>query len=204
MRDDVQFPPVRVWWDGEHYWLTDGFHRLAAAEHAKRTEILCELHSGTLSDAQWDSYAANTTHGLRRAPAETQNVISLALQHGNAARLSNIQVAKHLNISEITIRRWRKRLSSTGAEDAVRIVTRRGAHYQQKTVNIGKNSHPERRKSGKDLKVELKDMKDKGSPVARRLLNVVGNWAFGRTNAKDCLASIEQILHESRNQDHQS
>jgi hypothetical protein len=107
-----------------------------------------------------------------------------------------MQIAKHLNVAEITIRRWRKRLSSTGGEDTVRLVSRRGTQYQQKTANIGKSSHPERNKSHKDLKVDLQEMKDKASPAVRRMLNVVGNWAFGRTKPRDCLASIEQIFHE--------
>src|SRR4051794_15360987 len=58
MRDGVIFPPVRVWWDGAEYWLTDGFHRLAAAQGLGMQEILAEIHNGTLAAAQWDSYAA--------------------------------------------------------------------------------------------------------------------------------------------------
>jgi len=198
MRGGVEFPPVRVWWDNNNYWLTDGFHRLSAAELASRTELLCEVHRGSLSEAQWDSYAANMTHGLRRAPLETQNVITLALQHPKAATLSNVQIAVHLKVAETTVRRWRKKLSSADGEDGFRVVTRGGTSYTQKTENIGKSGHPARKKSRSELEAELAVMKDKGSAAARRLLNVIGNWAFGRTIPTDCLQAIERIVQGSK------
>src|ERR1035437_3553287 len=58
MREGVAFPPVRVWWDGSDYWLSDGFQRVSAAEIAGCTQIAAKVLHGTLSDAQWDSYAA--------------------------------------------------------------------------------------------------------------------------------------------------
>lgn len=67
MLEGVAFAPVRVWFDGESYWLSDGFQRVEAAALAKLSTISAEVWSGSLSDAQWDSYACNGTHGQRRS-----------------------------------------------------------------------------------------------------------------------------------------
>lgn len=111
IRAGDEFPPVRVWWDGERYWPSDGFSRLAAADLEGVTDFLADVHTGAREDALWDSYGANSTHGSRRSPKETESVIQLALRHPNSAQLSNVEIAKHLHVSEITVRRWRVKLS---------------------------------------------------------------------------------------------
>jgi len=196
MRDGVVFPPIRVWWDGRHYWLSDGFHRVEAADQAGLHELPCEVRFGTLADAQWDSYAANATHGLRRTAAEIQNVIALALQHSKAASLSNVQIANHLYVGETTVRRWRRKLSSPGGEDAVRIVTRKGTRYKQRVAGIGKHGHPSARKSLKSLQEDLESLKSTASPEARRLLNIFGNWAFRAATREECMLAMERILKD--------
>lgn len=107
----AEFPPLRVWYDGSNYWLSDGFHRLAAAEMAGVPEVDADVHAGTRSDAQWDSYAANSYHGLRRSRTDVETTIKRALIHENAARLSNNELARHLGIPESTLRITRKRLN---------------------------------------------------------------------------------------------
>jgi hypothetical protein len=66
MRMGVVFPPVRTWFDGDSYWLSDGFQRIAATELVGFREVAAEVFLGTVEDARWDSYAANSVHGLRR------------------------------------------------------------------------------------------------------------------------------------------
>jgi len=196
MQDGIVFPPVRVWWDGDAYWLSDGFHRIAAAERAGFAEIRAEVHHGCLSDAQWDSYSVNTSHGLRRTATEAQRVIHLALQHPRAGDLSNLELARHLHIPETTLRRWRKRLSSPRGEDKVRIVTRGKATYPIATARIGANTRPRRTKSFGDLRSELEVMRGRASPKARRLLNTFGNWALGCASPSECLQATESIVND--------
>ena len=45
-------PPIAVRYDGENYWLQDGFHRLEAALSIGRDEIDAEVTPGTLADIQ--------------------------------------------------------------------------------------------------------------------------------------------------------
>ena len=55
MRAGDQFPPIDVFFDGQNYWLVDGFHRLQAhvlLPPVKRSvagyfKARCKMHNGT-------------------------------------------------------------------------------------------------------------------------------------------------------------
>src|SRR5215216_7402612 len=64
LRGDV-FPPVVVFFDGNKYWLSDGFHRYGAAKQAAKANprlkgaIRAEIREGTRRDAMIFSAGAN-------------------------------------------------------------------------------------------------------------------------------------------------
>ena len=136
----AKFPPVVVFHDGENYWLADGFHRLKATFGAGFDVIRCEVHPGTLEEAQWYSYSANKTNGLRRLNEDKQRAVKAALLHPKGAGLSDAQIARHVGVHHDTVRQWRAKLESSCEirKMTVRTVTRRGKTYQQDTANIGK------------------------------------------------------------------
>jgi len=93
---------VRVTFDGTHCWLTDGFHRVAAALMAGLKEIEAEIVQGTQQDAQWESLAANKDHkGLPRTREDMHRAIDRAIalrpDHGDRA------IAKHVGCSHVTV-----------------------------------------------------------------------------------------------------
>ena len=100
-----QFPPVDVMYDGDHYWLFDGFHRVKAAGTTDRTTIAAEVHQGTQQDAQWESLAANKKHGLRRSRADKQRAVKQALK-GWGSEKSAREIARHVGVSDATVRRY--------------------------------------------------------------------------------------------------
>lgn len=51
MQQGATFPPVQVFYDGQGYWLWDGFHRVEAARRAGLTSIASEINTGTQQDA---------------------------------------------------------------------------------------------------------------------------------------------------------
>jgi AraC-like DNA-binding protein len=118
MRKAVTFPPLNVWWDRETYWLSDGLHRLAAAEQNCMAHLQSKVHAGTFSDAQWDSYGSNRIHALPLSLVETRNFLALALQHPVAATLSDEQIASHLGVVTSFLRYWKKRLPATAGHVA--------------------------------------------------------------------------------------
>jgi len=194
MRAGVAFPPVDVRFDGGDYWLSDGFQRIDAARLADLAEIRVAIRPGTREDAQWDSFAANATHGVRRSAAETEKIVQTALQHPNAARLSNVQLAKHLHVSESTVRRCREKPSSSRDEDSARLVTRGGTTYELNARNIGTNSRRQRLQSRRSLRVDLAAMKENSSAAARPLLVIIEHWLLGQSESTRCLDAIERFV----------
>jgi hypothetical protein len=49
---------VRVYFDGENYWLADGFHRVRALEITGATSVEAEVVMGTYAEleADWQQY----------------------------------------------------------------------------------------------------------------------------------------------------
>jgi hypothetical protein len=198
MKANVEFPPVRVWFDGKYYWLSDGFQRLEAANRIGKLQVAAEVLLGTLEDAKWDSFSVNGSHGVRRSAADLQEIIRRCIAHPKAAQLSNNQLARHLNVPEATFRRWRRRVSSSPGEDKVRIAVRGNATYPIKTVNIGKGHRRNDRcaKSCSVLEQELEEMKCSASPDTRRFLNIFGNWLRTKAKVSTTLDAIEGLVSE--------
>lgn len=143
MKDGTQFDPLVVFFDGTDYWLADGYHRLAAARRAFPDQpIEVEVREGTLADAQWYSYGANKSHGLRRTNEDKERAVRNALQHPKALDLSNVQIAEHCGVSEFLIRKCRREreLESSSIKSKMRTVARGGKTYRQNTGQIGKHN----------------------------------------------------------------
>ena len=113
MTDGADFPPVVVFYDGTHYWLADGFHRVKATDQAGRDDIACDVHQGTQEDAQWYSFAANKTNGLRRTNGDKHRAVQAALKHPKGAGQSDSQIAKHVGVDHKTVAAWRAKMEST-------------------------------------------------------------------------------------------
>jgi adenylylsulfate kinase len=195
MKAGAEFPPIRVWFDGSNYWLVDGFHRLAAAKRSGLAALPAQALSGTLEEAQWDSYSANAIHGLRRTPADIESVVTRALNHPLRRALSNNQIARHLHLPEATLRRWKKRLSSSLDEDATRVAVRNGKTYSIHTERIGRhqtNDLPARSRTA--LKEDLENLKTDAAPDARRVINIFTHWTRGTADARSVVSAIERVV----------
>jgi hypothetical protein len=57
---------VIIFYDGQDYWLADGFHRVQGAKHFNIRNIRADIRQGTRRDAVLYSTGANGKHGLRR------------------------------------------------------------------------------------------------------------------------------------------
>ena len=58
LKAGAKFPPVIIFFDGETYWLADGFHRYVAYEIAGIPDIPVEIRLGTPRDGQSPSRRA--------------------------------------------------------------------------------------------------------------------------------------------------
>ncbi len=139
MQAGEKFPPLIVFYDGSSYWLADGFHRREAAVGVDLKEIACDVHQGTLEDAQWFSFSANKTNGIRRTNSDKQRAVKAALKHAMATNFSNRQIAAHVGVDEGTVRAWREKVTAEIPQSAKR-TGRDGRTIN--TANIGKKAHP--------------------------------------------------------------
>ena len=142
MEAGANFPPVTVFYDGESYWLADGYHRVRAAYAANFENIDCDVRQGTLQDAQWFSFSANRANGLRRTNDDKQRAVKAALQHPRAESLSDSEVARHCGVSVPTVAAWREKMgvSLKTLKIEARTVTRNGKTYKQRAGNIGRST----------------------------------------------------------------
>lgn len=197
MNEGVEFPPGRAWFDGENYWLSDGFHRLSAAERAGAEVFSVIVMEGTLIDARWDACGANVAHGLRRTQEDVAIAVRRALEHPNAKSLSNAAIARHLGLPEATLRRWRRRLFSSDGEASVRIVERKGQTFEMDVSAIGRTVSAGSRISDKRRKHICEDLERlrirTTDPEVRAILNVFLIWASGAADDERFIQVLEQM-----------
>lgn len=142
LTDGETLPPIDVMFDGSFYWVYDGFHRISAHERLGRLKITAIVHQGAQADAQWESYAVNKAHGLKRTNEDKKRQSLAALRHPRAASLSNTQIAKHVGVDEGTIRHYRAQLEVTS--EIPTSSTRTGADGRiYNTEKIGQTAKPD-------------------------------------------------------------
>lgn len=146
MKAGEKFPPVDVFYDGEDYWLADGFHRIEAYVMALPGDAIeCNVFLGSLQDAQWYSYSVNRTHGVRRTNPDKVRAVKAALAHPAAKGKSNVEIAEHCGVDEKTVRKYRpKDLTSEIPKSRLR-KGRDGRTIN--TAGIGKHPASKKRQS---------------------------------------------------------
>lgn len=107
MKDSVEFPPIEAVFDGEYYWVTDGFHRLAAYSRLGRPFMEVSFISGTLDDARLLALSSNATHGLQRSQMTKRRIGLEAIAHPVFKDCSSYEIAKFCGLSEPFIRSLR-------------------------------------------------------------------------------------------------
>jgi Homeodomain-like domain len=142
-QDGAKFPPIIAFYDGENYWLADGFHRCSSAKQANVTEIEIDVRQGTRRDAVLYSVGANSSHGLRRTNDDKRRAVSTLLSDEEWAGWSDREIARRCGVHHDTVGRIRtEQLSggigqideegSQGVGTGERRVSRGGSTYTQK------------------------------------------------------------------------
>lgn len=158
------FPPVVVFFDGDNYWLADGFHRIEAARRYCHREKLapisipCDIRQGTRRDAILYSVGANAEHGLRRTNADKRRAVLRLLQDAEWSQWSNREIARRCKVDEKTVRNLRNELTADNPQldTASRTyTTRHGTVATMNTANIGAQAQAEESEKRPDLPERL-------------------------------------------------
>src|SRR5215471_3168314 len=109
--DEDPLPPLDVFLIEETYYVADGFHRLAAAKQAQRTELVCHVYTGTQPQAMRHAAFANLRRGLAYSQHDRQRILERLLQDLDVSQRSNRDLAQVLGLSHVTVGRARQRLA---------------------------------------------------------------------------------------------
>lgn len=139
MKEGAQFPPVIVFYDGQSYWLADGFHRVAAAKKAELTEIAADVRQGAQRDAVLMSVSVNANHGLRRTQADKRRAIEVLLRDEEWRGWSDREIARRVSVDHKTVAAVRADLTQRG--EIPMLDTRKVARGETE-YTVTKNSYP--------------------------------------------------------------
>jgi len=146
-----KMPPIVVYYDGEDYWLADGFHRVeayrrflrdgspSASPHALRADI----RQGTRRDAVLYACGANASHGLRRTNADKRRAVETLLRDEEWRQWSDRKIADACAVSDKTVAAVRAELSAEIPQIQTRTVERNGTTYQMTPPAKPKTPEPE-------------------------------------------------------------
>jgi hypothetical protein len=223
MTEDADFPPLTVFWDGEEYWLADGFHRFGAYNTVMQAlelpgmSLPCEVIEGTQRDAILYACSANAVHGMPRTNVDKHNAVKTLLE--NPLVMIDLETGKPWNDHEIArrcvvgpdmVRRhreaiYRSALGSGAKEDAgsqERTVTRGGTTYVMKTANIGsKTEQPEAKTPvvvvpARPEPVPLPEAQPEPKPEPEpdgKVVEFKSKWDFIYTHLKEIDRAIEAL-----------
>jgi len=118
MKDSAEFPLVETVFDGEFYWMVDGFHRLAAFKQLGSTCMTVSFINGTQADAQLLALAANGTHGLPRSLMTKRTIGLKVIEHPAFEGWSNYQISKFCGLSAPFIQGLRDPTAKQRQQDA--------------------------------------------------------------------------------------
>lgn len=112
MKSGSEFPPVRLFIEGDDYWLGDGFHRVEAAILAGLKEIEADAELGGLRAARFYATGANGNHGVRRTQEDKRMAVNMLLQDSEWSAMSDRQIASHCDVSQPFVSALRSKLAT--------------------------------------------------------------------------------------------
>jgi hypothetical protein len=134
--------PITAFFDGEGYWLADGFHRVAAAKKARLDKVDVDVRPGGQRDAILHSVGANATHGYTRSNEDKRRAVSRLLDDREWAKWSDREIARLCHVDHRFVGRLREKLTGDIPSDGRTYKTKHGTVATMNTSAIGANSKP--------------------------------------------------------------
>lgn len=140
MKAGAVFPPLVVFYDGDEYWLADGFHRLCSAVKNGAVSALVDVHQGTRRDAVLFSVGANARHGLRRTNEDKRRAVLALLNDAEWGLWSDREIARRCGVHHQMVARFRPVASLDESSSERQYVTKYGTPTSMNIRNIGNAS----------------------------------------------------------------
>jgi hypothetical protein len=137
LNDGATFPPITAFFDGEQYWLADGFHRVGAVKKLGLETINADVRQGSRRDAMLYAVGVNAIHGLRRSAADKRRAIVAMLRDPQWARWSDREIGKRCAVDHKTVGKVRAELTADVPTDRT-YITKHGTIATMNTAAIGK------------------------------------------------------------------
>lgn len=96
MKDGVKFPPVEITIDGGNNFLTDGFHRVAAARKNGKKYIEAFVVEGTRREAIFLSFSANKENAFPRQPGTVKRIVEKILKDEQWSKMTQSDIARYV------------------------------------------------------------------------------------------------------------
>jgi len=144
LQEGQQLDPVTVFYDGELYWLADGFHRWQAHRNCCQQVIACNIHRGSRRDAVLYSVGANADHksALPRSRVDKRLAILKLLEDQEWKNWSDREIALRCKVDHKSVGKIRQNLTGEfPSEKQMRTYkTKHGTVALMNTTNIGKKT----------------------------------------------------------------
>lgn len=166
VKDGAEFPPVRVYHDGNFYYLADGFHRYFAHLKAGKAGIKADVMNGTLRDAVLHSLGANALHGLRRTNADKRKAVMTMLEDFEWNTWSDREIARQCNVSGPFVASLRESLGKP--EEERKFKTSTGKTTTRKVAKETKEPEEKEEFDARDELIETltKEVEELGDKLA--------------------------------------
>lgn len=195
MKAGDAFPAVVVFFDGETYWLADGFHRLAAALKAGFTHFHCDVKEGTQRDAVLYAIGANKDHGLRRFNVDKQHAVERMLADEEWSHWSDNEISKHCGVSQKMVSEYRRRLKPGLSEPTSTVrVCADGRTMNVANIGKGKKAEDTEEESSEPL---LNDARTAGTVMVKEEIKCEKCLKHGAPFGKPC-EFCEKLRQEAK------
>ncbi|MBX7224318.1 MAG: hypothetical protein K1Y36_30665 [Blastocatellia bacterium] len=129
MLEGAEFPPVKLFYDTQHYWLVDGFHRVKAALKANLTMLHAQISNGSLREGILWAVGMNGQHGLRRTNHDKRHAVMMLLNDPEWSKWSDREIARRCCVGHPLVAELRASLdgiSSIEKSDERKFTSRHG------------------------------------------------------------------------------
>jgi len=198
MKDGIVFPPITVFHDGKDNWLAAGFHRYFAYQQNNNVALDCDVRMGEIDDAILFALASNQ-HGIPHTPEDNQKAIGIMVSHPVWGLWSNRQIAKHIGVSEKTIRNFRTKEDIPQKEEV--LYSRKGTdHVQKKGKKVDEKKPAAENHVENDVLDGLATTINQLDEENKKLKDVIAanKWDATEIEQEDILETVKSLREQIR------